>query len=555
MNTISLQLPDGKKYDFPEGITLWEISKKYPVAATYPVAVGIFNGEEIDLQKPLHADGKVAFIAINTEAGMRTYERSLLFLFLVAARQVCPEIQMETRNTLGSALYLVAHNGSLDKQNLTDITKKMQEMVAADEPIKYQYVTEAEVVRYSQMDGTVADRIGLVGMLPGKQKFVANVLAGEYEYFFGPVLPSVGLLQAFELIKFEEGVVINKPNVASYPNLSPWSRTQKINSVYREAEEWSAMIGCNTVAKLNSIIDAGQADKIIRVAEALQEKKIAGIADKITHSKKDIRLVLIAGPSSSGKTSFAQRLSDQLQVNGVKPLPISMDNYYLNRADTPRKPDGSYDFECVEAIDLPLFNEHLSLLLQGKTIKLPKYDFRYGIREYRGEEMSMGPNSVIVIEGIHGLNEKLTSAVPSENKLKIFVSALTPMSLDNFNRIHTTDIRLLRRMVRDSQFRSHDAAMTIELWPSVRAGEDKYIFPFQEDANIFFNTSLIYEPAVLKKYAEPLLQAIKATEPSYTVARRLLDLLQLIKPLADDTIPLNSILREFLGGSVFKDAL
>jgi uridine kinase len=216
-----------------------------------------------------------------------------------------------------------------------------------------------------------ADRLGLVEMLPGKKLFVANILAGEYEYFFGPVLPSVGLLQAFELIKFEEGVVINKPNAVSYPHLQSWSRTQRINTVYREAEEWSAMIDCNTVAKLNKIIEAGHADKIIRVAEALQEKKIAGIADDITNSSKKIRLVLIAGPSSSGKTSFAQRLSDQLQVNGVKPLPISMDNYYLNREDTPRKPDGSYDFECVEAIDLQLFNDHLKRLLNGESVKLP----------------------------------------------------------------------------------------------------------------------------------------------------------------------------------------
>lgn len=555
MKMIVLQLPDGKKQNFPDGITLWEVSKQYESGLKYPVVAGIFNGEEIDLQKPLHEDGKVDFVAINTEEGMRTYERSLLFLFLVATRQVCPQIQMETRNTLGSALYLVAHKGILDEPNLKAIAEKMQAMVAADEPIKYQYVSEAEVVKYSQIDGTIEDRVGLVEMLPGRKQFVANILAGEYEYFFGPVLPSVGLLKAFELIKFEEGVVINKPNAVSYPDLQSWSRTQRINTVYQESEEWSAMIDCNTVAKLNKIIETGHADKIIRVAEALQEKKIAGIADKITNSTKKIRLVLIAGPSSSGKTSFAQRLSDQLQVNGIKPLPISMDNYYLNREDTPRKPDGSYDFECVEAIDLQLFNNHLRRLLKGETVKLPKYNFRYGIREYRGEEMCMGNNSVLVVEGIHGLNEKLTEAVPAENKLKIFVSALTPMSLDNFNRIHTTDIRLLRRMVRDSQFRSHDAAMTLESWPSVRAGESKYIFPFQEDANIFFNTSLIYEPAVLKKYAEPLLKAIPSTEKSYTVARRLLDLLQLIKPVADDTIPLNSILREFLGGSVFKDAL
>lgn len=555
MKTISLSFADDKTYTVPEGTNLLQLCQMQRFTFTYPPAAGIFNGEEIDLQKPLKEDGQVSFLPINTDEGLRIYERTLMFLFIVATKQVCPELSVEARNSLGSALYLVIHKGTLDTEKIAAITKRMQIMVAADTPIDYLQVSRENAVAYSQMDGTIIDRAGLIAMQPERNSFVANVLAGVYEYFFGPVLPSVGLLKAFELIKYQDGVVINKPDINSYPKLKPWSNSHRINSIYQEAETWSAMIDCNTVAKLNKIIDEGRADKIIRVAEALHEKKIAGIADQIATSKKDIKLVLIAGPSSSGKTSFAQRLSDQLQVAGIKPLPISMDNYYLNRCDTPKKADGSYDFECVEAIDLQLFNSHLSRLLKGEKVKLPKYDFRSGTREYRGEKIQMEQDSVLVVEGIHGLNEKLTTAIPAANKLKIFVSSLTPMSLDNYNRIHTTDMRLLRRMVRDSQFRSHDAAMTIESWPSVRQGEEKYIFPFQEQADIFFNTSLIYEQAVLKKYAEPLLESIPDTEKAYTVARRLLELLKLIKPLADDTIPNNSILREFLGGSVFKDAL
>ena len=288
--------------------------------------------------------------------------------------------------------------------------------------------------------------------------------------------------------------------------------------MFHEMEEWSTMLQCNTVAKLNRIIKEDHAGVIIQVAEALHEKKIAAIADEITDKGKDVHLVLIAGPSSSGKTTFAQRLSIQLVVNGLRPVPISMDDYYKERLNTPRKADGSYDFESVEAIDLELFNDHLKRLLAGETVKIPKYNFRTGLREYRGRELTLSDNSVLIVEGIHGLNERISAVVPARNKLKVYISALTPMSLDDYNRIQTTDMRLLRRLVRDSQFRSHDALMTLKLWDDVRRGEEKYIFPFQEEADIIFNTTLVYEFAVLKKYAEPLLQGVPETEAVYTLS-------------------------------------
>lgn len=330
----------------------------------------------------------------------------------------------------------------------------------------------------------------------------------------------------------------------------------RLNEAYQEAEEWSAMIQCNTVGKLNKITEMGYAEKIIQVAEALQEKKLANIADIIAKRKNELKLILIAGPSSSGKTSTAQRLSIQMAVNGLRPIPISMDDYYKNRVDSPRKADGSYDFECLEAIDLELFNEHLTKLLAGECVKMPKYNFRTGLREYRGQELQMAENSVLVLEGIHGLNEKLTAAIPAAKKMKLYVSALTPMSLDEYNRIHTTDVRLLRRMVRDSQFRSHDAEATLNSWHSVREGEEKYIFPYQCSADVIFNTTLIYELAVLKKYAQPLLEAVgPEAGKAYRTARRLLNMLAYVRPIDDNSIPNNSILREFVGGSIFKDAL
>ncbi len=316
------------------------------------------------------------------------------------------------------------------------------------------------------------------------------------------------------------------------------------------------MIHCNTVGKLNKIIDLGYADKIIQVAEALHEKKLAGIADMIASRRGELKLILIAGPSSSGKTSTAQRLSIQLAVNGIRPMAISMDDYYHNRVDTPRKADGSYDFECLEAIDLELFNDHLQKLFAGGRVKLPKYNFRTGMREYRGNELQLTDESVLIVEGIHGLNEKLTASIPAAKKLKIYVSALTPMSFDEFNRINTTDVRLLRRMVRDSQFRSHDAEGTLKLWQDVRDGEEKYIFPFQSSADVIFNTTLIYELAVLKKYAQPLLERVPVTSgKAYTTARRLLNVLRYVKQIDEPAIPNNSILREFVGGRIFKDAL
>ena len=391
--------------------------------------------------------------------------------------------------------------------------------------------------------------------VPDDQVLTCYSLKGHREYFFGPMLPDCGYLKLFELINYENGIVINYPETGEMDELDVFIDSPKLNKMFHEMEEWSTMIRCNTVAKLNRIIKEGNARGIIQVAEALHEKKIAAIADEITQNGKDVHLVLIAGPSSSGKTTFAQRLSIQLIVNGLRPVPISMDDYYQERRKTPRKPDGSYDFECVEAIDLELFNDHLKRLLAGETVKIPKYNFRTGLREYRGRELTLNEKSVLIVEGIHGLNERISAVVPAENKLKVYISALTPMSLDDYNRIQTTDMRLLRRMVRDSQFRSHDALMTLKLWEDVRRGEEKYIFPFQEEADIIFNTTLVYEFAVLKKYAEPLLRSVPVTEDVYTNAQRLLDLLSHVTPLDKELIPNNSILREFVGGSAFKEAL
>ena len=551
---IKLTLPNNIIREYPAGTTLLEVSRDFAANYQSPIVEGIFNGIGTDLQKPVFENGTVDFITLDMEEGMRVYVRSLLFLFLVAIKELRPEVKIEARNSLGSALFCeITNDIVLSNYDLKALEDYMKELAAKSEPIIYKHINKKEAEKIL-CERNEADRLELLHAIDDDLLLTCYTLKGHMEYFFGPMLPDCGYLKLFELINYENGIVINYPETGQN-ELDVFVDSPKLNKMFHEMEEWSTMLQCNTVAKLNRIIKEDHAGVIIQVAEALHEKKIAAIADEITDKGKDVHLVLIAGPSSSGKTTFAQRLSIQLVVNGLRPVPISMDDYYKERLNTPRKADGSYDFESVEAIDLELFNDHLKRLLAGETVKIPKYNFRTGLREYRGRELTLSDNSVLIVEGIHGLNERISAVVPARNKLKVYISALTPMSLDDYNRIQTTDMRLLRRLVRDSQFRSHDALMTLKLWDDVRRGEEKYIFPFQEEADIIFNTTLVYEFAVLEKYAEPLLQGVPETEAVYTNAQRLLGLLSHVIPLDKELIPKNSILREFVGGSAFKEAL
>ena len=552
---LKFTLPDGTVKEYPDGVTFLEVSRYFKDFYNEPIVEGVFNGCGTDLQKPLHTDGTVDFITWGTEEGRRVYVRSLLFLFLYAMRTLRPEVKLEVCNSIGSALYCDITNGIvLSKYDLRDIDLFMRKLIAAEEPIVYGTINRAEAEKIL-VEREEDDRLELLNNSPDAQTLTVYYLRDYAEYFFGAMMPNCSYLKLFELINYESGIIINYPERGSMDRLDKFEPSAALNGMFHELQDWSAKINCNTVAKLNRIISCGYANGIIQVAEALHEKKIAGIADKIAESNKHVRLVLIAGPSSSGKTTFAQRLSIQMVVNGIRPVPISMDDYFKDRHDTPRKADGSFDFENVEAIDLELFNDHLKRLLAGECVKIPKYNFSSGMREYRGREIKLGEKDVLVVEGIHALNERISAAVPAANKMKIYISALTPMQLDSYNRIHTTDMRLLRRIVRDSQFRSHDALMTLKLWDEVRRGEEEYIFPFQDGADIMFNTSLVYEFAVLKKYAEPLLQRITPDEAVYTRAQRLIDLLSHVRGMDDEAIPTNSILREFIGGSIFKEAL
>lgn len=549
-------MPNGQKRQVEEGSTLLTFAKSFSDQYGSPIVEGLFNNKAVDLQRPIYDDGTVDFIEVNDEQGMRVYTRTLLFMALTAARRLYPQAALEVRNTLGSALYLAdIGKHKLSEQAIKNIEAEMKRMAAEHTPIALRRLPKYEAI---SLAGPCCseERMALLQAVPDDKLLTVYYLEGQTGYLFGSLCPDCGYVPYFELLPYDEGMIINYPDIGHWNELKPFVNMPKLNEVFQESEHWAAMIECNTIGKLNKIIDMGYADGIIRVAEALHEKKFAQVADYISQHRDKVKLILIAGPSSSGKTSTAQRLSVQLAVNGLRPMAISMDDYYHNRKDTPRKPDGSYDFESIEAVDLELFNSQLMSLLKGERVKVPKFNFRTGCREYRGKELQMAENSILVVEGIHGLNERLTASIPEENKIKIFVSALTPMSLDEHNRIHTTDVRLMRRLVRDSQFRSHGAVETLELWDDVRYGEEQYIFPFQCSANVIFNTTLIYELAVLKKYAQPMLEDVQPSDGrAYTIAQRLLELLWFVKPIDENAIPNNSILREFIGGSIFKEAL
>ena len=548
---IKLTLPNNIIREYPSGTTLLEVSRDFAANYQSPIVEGIFNGIGTDLQKPVFENGTVDFITLDTEEGMRVYVRSLLFLFLVAIKELRPEVKIEARNSLGSALFCeITNDIVLSNYDLKALEDYMKELAAKSEPIIYKHINKKEAEKIL-CERNEADRLELLHAIDDDLLLTCYTLKGHMEYFFGPMLPDCGYLKLFELINYENGIVINYPETGQN-ELDVFVDSPKLNKMFHEMEEWSTMLQCNTVAKLNRIIKEDHAGVIIQVAEALHEKKIAAIADEITDKGKDVHLVLIAGPSSSGKTTFAQRLSIQLVVNGLRPVPISMDDYYKERLNTPRKADGSYDFESVEAIDLELFNDHLKRLLAGETVKIPKYNFRTGLREYRGRELTLSDNSVLIVEGIHGLNPGLTPHIDNKLKFKIYVSAFTSISMDNMNRIATTDNRLIRRIVRDYRTRGNDATATLRRWESVRRGEDLHIFPNQEQADVMFNSSLFYEIAVLKSFVEPLLHEVPDTMPEYGEARRLLKYLDQFTPLDGSEIPPTSILREFIGGSCFE---
>ena len=510
-------------------------------------------GEKLqELNKPAANGAEVEFLTVSDPAGSMTYRRSTEFLMLKALYDVVPSDRLErvtVEFSLSKGLFCRLHGTvSVTPELLQQVETRMRELTAADIPIEKESVsTDEAIARFHSH--RMYDKENLF-----RYRRVSRVnlyrINGFEDYYYGYMAPSTGYLTQYRLFPYDDGFVLQMPEAKEPERIPPFEPQNKVYRALRDSTDWGEKLGVPNVGKLNDLITEGKITDLILVQEALMEKKMAEAADAVLKDPKR-RIVMIAGPSSSGKTTFSHRLSIQLRAEGLKPHPIAVDNYFVNRVDSPRDENGNYNYEDLECIDVKQFNEDLKNLLDGKKVELPVYNFVKGEREYHGDFLTLGPDDILVIEGIHCLNDRLTPQIPPETKFKIYISALTQLNIDEHNRIPTTDGRLIRRMVRDARTRGTNARETIARWPSVRLGEEKNIFPYQETADMVFNSALIYELAALKGYAEPLLFGIPHDVPEYAEAKRLLKFFDYFVGVPSEEIPKNSILREFIGGSCF----
>lgn len=541
---------NNEKYSIENKTTLLELSKRFAMEYDSAIVAAKVNKEIKELSFQLEENADISFIDLTHEDGMRIYRRSLYFIFIKAVSEVFPDRNAVISHPMGTGVYCeINGKEELTEADVAKVYDKMKEIVAQRIPFAKKVISKEEASELYKK----TRRHDKYKVLEHRDKpFVTVYNCGGYEdYYYGYMVPDTGYIYCFDLKYHHPGLVINFPVKNRPGELPPYAEQTKLFKVFLEYKKWVRILGVESVGSLNDIVKAGEIGNIIRINEALHEKKIAQIADKITNHEEEKRIVLISGPSSSGKTTFANRLGIQLRVNGFIPRTISLDNYFVNRDKTPVDEDGEYDYEALEAIDVELFNLQLASLLKGEEVEIPLYNFEKGAREPFGQKMRMNEEDILVIEGIHGLNDKLTQSVSADDKFKIYVSALTSMNIDDHNRIPSTDTRMIRRIVRDSQFRGCSALNTINRWPSVRRGEEKNIFPYQENADVMFNSSLVYELGVLKTFAEPLLMQIGQDNENYSEVKRLIGFLSYFLPVISKDIPNNSIIKEFIGGSCF----
>lgn len=548
MDTIRVNLKK-QILDVPKGITCNEILMKINISNEVPVVLCRINGELKELGDRIEEDCDLELVDISVKIGMMAYVRTLQFIFLKAVDNIFPRCKVTIEHSLSKGLFgEIYKNPSLCVDDIYAIKLEMNRIINKDFIIKRHIYLREEAINILEEKG-----------LKSKAKLFSQSddeiiklyeLDENINYFYGPMAYSTGVVKYFDLIYYDPGFILRFPTIEE-PKLIPrFENHKKLAKVFYEAERWAEILDVSDVSALNQCIIEDEQVTLVRVAEALQEKKIAHIADKI-NKNRDIKLVLIAGPSSSGKTTFSKRLGIQLRVNGLIPIPISLDDYFVNRDDTPKDEFGEFDFESIYALDLNLFNANLNKLLDGEEIEIPNYNFKTGKREWNGHKLKLPSNGVVVIEGIHGLNETLTSSINHDYKFKIYISPLTQINMDCHNRVATTDVRILRRIVRDYLSRGYDVEYTLKMWPSIRRGEDKNIFVYQEEADAMFNSALIYELSVLKKYALKELYKVKKDSTVYDEARRLIELLHFFRDIDKETVPTNSLMREFIGGSCF----
>ncbi len=541
---------NNQKYELEDKVTLLELSRRFAKEYVSTIVAARVNNDIKELSFNIKEDAEIGFIDLTDEDGMRIYRRSLYFIFIMAVHDVFPDRKAVISHPMSNGVYCeIAGEDELTEDDIELVEKRMREIVSSTIPFEKKEIS-TECARKLYKESGKLDKYEVLEHR--KKPYVTFYNCGGYEdYYYGYMVPDTGYINCFALQFHKPGVVIQFPSKTDPCRLQTFTEQKKLLNVFTEYKKWVRILGVENIGSLNEIVRAGEIGDLIRVSEALHEKKIAQIADKITNHEEEKRIVLISGPSSSGKTTFANRLGIQLRVNGYVPRTISLDNYFVNRDRTPIDEDGEYDYEAFEAIDVELFNEHLSQLLKGNEVEIPIYKFETGSRDTVGKKMVMKDNNILVIEGIHGLNDKLTEAVSCEDKYKIYVSALTSINIDDHNRIPSTDTRVLRRIVRDNQFRGCSAINTINRWPSVRRGEEKNIFPFQENADIMFNSSLVYELCLLKVYAEPLLLKLGPDNERYSEVKRLIEFLSYFLPIDAKDVPNNSIVKEFIGGSCF----
>ena len=506
------------------------------------------NNEVKPLDYVLKQNDEVELLNTSSRDGARIYTRGLLFIMGKAFNELYPEVKLTVNFQLSSSMFCKIEKDTINEEMIENVKARMQEIIDKNLKIKKVEMSKEEATEFLEKENTGIGKI----QIENKEKETVSLYFCEeyYNYFYGVMPISTGYIKLFDIMKYHDGFLIRYPSKNKPNEIKPYQEGKKLLATLEEYDDIYRILGIATLSQLNEKIRNGEAKDIILLSEALHEKKIANIADKIIEDRKK-RVILIAGPSSSGKTTFAKRLGIQLKLNGLKPKTISVDNYFVEREQTPKDEFGNYNFEALEAVDLKLLNEHLVKLLNGEEIEVPTFDFKKGTKYYTGKTMKLEDDEVLVMEGIHCLNDELTPAIDKNQKFKIYISALTVLNIDYYNRISTTDTRIIRRTVRDSQFRGYDAIKTLSSWYSISAGEEKNIFPFQEGADVMFNTSLVYEINALKKYALPLFSQIGKEEKEYAEAKRLTEFLKYFEQIDIEDIPKNSLLREFIGGGIF----
>lgn len=574
--SVKVTLPDGQvmAVTASESDTLEAVADRFKDYYEDDIILGIVNGRLRELNKKIKSDCELSFVTTADRDGRRTYRRSVVLLLQRAIYDVYGSMtQLHVMHSLGEGYYcqlekaVECADSQQEKYNedTDQCSRENSEKSVTEHDIDrivcsmYSFVEKDLTITKHSAKTQYAEQLFKEKGQHDKERLLhyrrssrVNLyeLDGVVDYFYGFMAPSTGMLKYFDIVPYESGFVLLFPG-ANSRSVEPLVTSNKLFHTLDDSREWSKMLGIGTIGSLNDAIAAGRGQEIMLLQEALMEQKIGNLAAQIASDDKK-KFVMIAGPSSSGKTSFANRLSIQLIAKGRKPHPLSLDDYYVDREFCPKNPDGSFDFECLESIDIKLFNEDMNRLLKGEAVDMPSFNFKTGKREYRGRKLTLGADDILVIEGIHGLNDRLSQLIPPEHKFKIYISALTQLNIDEHNPLSTTDERLIRRIVRDARTRGTNAMETIAMWPSVRKGERENIFPFQEQADVMFNSALVYELAVLKVYAEPLLFGIERDCPEYLEAKRLLKLLDYFLPMPADGIPNNSLLREFVGGSCFN---